>query len=290
MVISGDRLVSEGLLQPLPGRGGLRLGIMGGAFDPIHMAHLVTAEEARLQFDLDQVLFMPAGDPPHKGRRLAPAEFRYLLVSVAIASHPRFSVSRLEIDQPGVSYTVDTLEHLAQVAPPGTELYFITGADAVLDILTWKNPARVLELATFIAATRPGYDLAKLSGLLHKLRAETAGLVPEARVKTMEIPALAISSSMIQRAAGGRQRSAVPGARRGGSDTREERQYGRWAGARRGRRGRRGHMTDERDDPPGQCWQRRRRRPTLDGDSADDDPTLEIRRQAAGESRLYAGD
>jgi nicotinate-nucleotide adenylyltransferase len=212
MVTSGDRLESDGLLQPLPGRSGLRLGIMGGSFDPIHVAHLVTAEEARVQFDLDQVVFMPAGDPPHKGRRLAPAEFRYLLVSVATASHPRFSVSRFEIDRPGVSYTVDTLEHLTKVTPPGTELFFITGADAVLDILTWKDPARVLELATFIAATRPGYDLAKLSGLLDRLRSETAGLTPGARVKMMEIPALAISSSMIrERLAAGRQvRYLVP--------------------------------------------------------------------------------
>jgi len=212
MVTSGDQLDSEGLLQPLTGRSGFRLGIMGGAFDPIHVAHLVTAEEARVQFDLDQVVFMPAGEPPHKGRRLAPAEFRYLLVSVATASHPRFSVSRFEIDRPKVSYTVDTLEHLSRVTPPGTELFFITGADAVLDILTWKDPARVLQLATFIAATRPGYDLAKLSGLLDKLRRATEGLVPEARVRTMEIPALAISSSMIrERLAAGRSvRYLVP--------------------------------------------------------------------------------
>jgi nicotinate-nucleotide adenylyltransferase len=212
MVTSGERLVSEGFLRPLTGRSGLRLGIMGGAFDPIHVAHLVTAEEARVQFDLDQVVFMPAGEPPHKGRRLAPAEFRYLLASVATASHPRFSVSHFEIDRPKVSYTVDTLEHLSRVTPPGTELFFITGADAVLDILTWKDPARVLQLATFIAATRPGYDLAKLSGLLDKLRRATEGLVPEARVRTMEIPALAISSSMIrERLAAGRSvRYLVP--------------------------------------------------------------------------------
>jgi nicotinate-nucleotide adenylyltransferase len=214
MVISDDLLESEGLLQPLAGGGEFRLGIMGGAFDPVHMAHLVTAEEARVQFDLDQVVFMPAGDPPHKGRRLAPAEFRHLLVSVATASHPRFTVSRFEIDRPGTSYTVDTLEHLTKVTPAGAGLYFITGADAVLEILTWKDPARVLELATFIAATRPGYDLSKLSGLLDKLRGETLGSIPEARVKTMEIPALAISSSMIrERLAAGRQvRYLVPDA------------------------------------------------------------------------------
>jgi nicotinate-nucleotide adenylyltransferase len=203
-----------GLLAALHDLPGLRLGIMGGAFDPIHMAHLVTAEEALAQFALDQVLFMPAGDPPHKGRGLAPAEFRYLLVAVATASNPRFSVSRFEIDRTQVSYTVDTLEYLAGIVPPGTEMFFITGADAVLDILTWKNPGRVLELATFIAATRPGYDLAKLAGRLEQLRAKTTGLVPEARVKTMEVPALAISSSMIRArlAAGKGVRYLVPDA------------------------------------------------------------------------------
>lgn len=185
---------------------------MGGAFDPIHMAHLFAAEEARLQFELDEVLFMPTGDPPHKGRRLAPAEFRYQMVSVAVASHPRFSVSRLEVDSEGVSYTVDTLERLAAEAASGTSLFFITGADAVLDILTWKDPGRVLELATFIAATRPGYDLAKLTGLMGELRTKSPGIAMEDRVLIMEIPALAISSSMIRErlAAGKGARYLVP--------------------------------------------------------------------------------
>jgi len=203
----------SGIIASLRDLPGLRLGIMGGAFDPIHIAHLVTAEEALAQFSLDQVLFMPAGDPPHKGRGLAPAEFRHLLVSVATASHPRFSVSRFEIDREAVSYTVDTLEYLAGVVPQGTEMFFITGADAVLDILGWKSPGRVLELATFIAATRPGYDLSRLSDCLAELRAKTVGLVPEARVKVMEVPGLAISSSMIRArlAAGEGVRYLVPG-------------------------------------------------------------------------------
>lgn len=211
---SGERPKRGELLPPLPGRGVLRLGIMGGAFDPIHMAHLVAAEEARTQFDLEQVVFMPAGDPPHKSRQMASAELRYLMVTLATASHPRFCVSRFEIDRDQVSYTVDTLEYLADIVPEDAQMFFITGADAVLEILTWKNPARVLELATFIAATRPGYDLAKLSGLLAKLRAETTGLVPEARVRIMEVPALAISSSMIRErlAAGKGVRYLVPDA------------------------------------------------------------------------------
>jgi nicotinate-nucleotide adenylyltransferase len=188
----------DGLIAGLREKAGLRLGIMGGAFDPIHIAHLVTAEEALLKFELDQVLFMPAGDPPHKGRHVAPAELRYLCVSVAAASNPRFSVSRFELDRKAISYTVDTLEHLRNVLLPDAQIFFITGADAVLDILSWKDPGRVLELCTFIAATRPGYDLARLAGLLEQLRRLSPGFEPEERVKIMEVPALAISSSMIR--------------------------------------------------------------------------------------------
>lgn len=201
-----------GLISRLCDRPDLRLGIMGGTFDPVHIAHLVTAQEALIQFDLDQVLFMPAGDAPHKSRHAAPPEFRYLLVAVATASNPQFSVSRFEIDRDTVSYTVDTLEHLAGIVPEGTEMFFITGADAVLEILTWKDPARVLELSTFIAATRPGYDLSRLSSLLEQFRGGTEDLVPEARVKVMEVPALAISSSMIRErlAAGKTVRYLVP--------------------------------------------------------------------------------
>jgi cytidyltransferase-like protein len=130
----------DGLISGLAGRPGLRLGIMGGAFDPIHIAHLVTAEEALVQFDLHQVLFMPAGDHPQKSREMAPAEFRYLLTAVATASNPRFSVSRHEISGERVSYTVDTLEYLAGILPAGTEMFFVTGADAVLDILRGRIP------------------------------------------------------------------------------------------------------------------------------------------------------
>lgn len=179
-------------------RAGLRLGIMGGAFDPIHIAHLVTAQEALLQFQLDEVVFLPSGHPPHKKRQLAPAEFRYLLTALATASHPRFSVSRLEIDRPGVGYTVDTLQQLGSVLAPDARLYFITGADAVLDILTWKDPPGVLELCTLIAATRPGFDLSRLSAVLAELGPGVVGPGPEARVHLMEVPGLDISSSMIR--------------------------------------------------------------------------------------------
>jgi nicotinate-nucleotide adenylyltransferase len=195
-------------------RSGLRLGIMGGAFDPIHIAHLVTAQEALLQFRLDEVMFLPSGRPPHKKRQLAPAEFRYLMVAVATASHPRFSVSRLEIDRAGVGYTVDTLEYLAAHLAPDARLFFITGADAVLDILTWKDPPGVLGLCTLIAATRPGFDLSRLSAVLASLGPEVVGPAPDAKVQVMEVPGLDISSSMIRErlAAGLPVRYLVPDA------------------------------------------------------------------------------
>ncbi len=177
---------------------GLRLGIMGGAFDPIHIAHLVTAQEALSQLRLDEVMFMPSGNPPHKKRELAPAEFRYLMVAAATASNPNFSVSRLEIDRPGLDYTVDTLQYLAAHLAPDVRLFFITGADAVLDILTWKDPPGVLDLCTLIAATRPGFDLSRLSAVLVSLGPQVVGPGPDARVQIMEVPGLEISSSMIR--------------------------------------------------------------------------------------------
>lgn len=170
-----------------------RVGVMGGTFDPIHTGHLVTAEEALFGFALDVVVFVPAGRPWQKeGLQVAPPEERFLMTAIATASNPAFEVSRVEIDRPGPTYTVDTLRDLKRAFAPA-EMYFITGADAVLQILTWKDPERVLEEAWFIAATRPGYDLDRLE----------KQLPPELgrRVLTMEIPALAISSTDIRRRA-----------------------------------------------------------------------------------------
>lgn len=213
--IPGPRALREDdPLLRLRDRRGLRLGIMGGAFDPVHIAHLVTAEEALLQFGLDQVVFMPAGRHPHKPRRLAPAEFRYLLVSVATAADPRFFVSRYELDREETAYTVDTLEFLRHTLAEDAEIYFITGADAVLDILTWKRPDRVLELSSLIAATRPGYELDRLTQVLGRLSSIAGAPAGSSRVQVMEIPALAISSSMIrERLSQGRAvRYLLPGA------------------------------------------------------------------------------
>jgi nicotinate-nucleotide adenylyltransferase len=166
-----------------------RVGVMGGTFDPIHHGHLVAAEEARWQFRLDQVLFIPTGQPWQKPVGVSPAEDRYLMTVIATASNRAFAVSRIELDHPGPTYTVDTLRRLRADLDPGTQLYFITGADAVLHILTWKDGEEVLELAELIAATRPGYDLSRMAELL-----PSAG----DRVHPMEIPMLAISSTEIR--------------------------------------------------------------------------------------------
>ncbi|MCA1829980.1 MAG: nicotinate-nucleotide adenylyltransferase [Actinomycetota bacterium] len=170
-----------------------RLGVMGGTFDPIHTGHLVTADEARHAFALDEVLFIPAAQPWQKQHvEAAPPEDRYLMTVIATASNPAFAVSRIELDREGPTYTIDTLRAL-KAERPGCDLMFITGADAILQILTWKDPEAVLSEAEFIAATRPGYDLERLEKELPE------GL--EDRVHILEIPALAISSTDIRRRA-----------------------------------------------------------------------------------------
>ena len=163
---------------------GTRLGVMGGTFDPIHVGHLVTAEEALHQFALDEVVFVPTGRPWMKEHDVvASAEDRYEMTAIGIEPEPRFHVSRLEVDRGGATYTVDTLRALRDEVP-GAELFFITGADAMLEIMRWKEPEIIFDLAHFIAATRPGYDVAALDA------------IPD--VTVMRIPALAISSTDIR--------------------------------------------------------------------------------------------
>ena len=158
-----------------------RLGIMGGTFDPIHHGHLVAASEVAAEFELDEVVFVPTGQPWQKSdRQVSPAEHRYLMTVVATASNPRFTVSRVDIDRPGNTYTVDTLRDI-RARRPDSELFFITGADALGQILTWKDVEELWDLAHFVGVTRPGYALADL------------GL--EDDISLMEIPAMAISST-----------------------------------------------------------------------------------------------
>jgi len=165
---------------------------MGGTFDPIHLGHLVTAEEALVQFNLDSVVFMPTGRPVLKDdRAVTSPEHRYLMCVVATAANPDFDVSRLEIDRPGLTYTVDTLRVLKGTYGPSAEIFFITGADAVWEIVTWKEAESFRDLATFIAATRPGYDLASA-------REQHAEELARIRLEFIEVPALAISSTGIR--------------------------------------------------------------------------------------------
>lgn len=163
---------------------------MGGTFDPIHYGHLVAAEEALVQFNLDRVVFMPTGVPVRKTHRaVTSAEHRYLMTVVATASNPDFAVSRMEIERPGLTYTVDTMLALRAEHGRSAELYFITGADAVWEILTWKDSERLADVCTFIAATRPGYDLSRF---------EQDEVAKRINVEFMEVPALAISSTGIR--------------------------------------------------------------------------------------------
>jgi nicotinate-nucleotide adenylyltransferase len=145
---------------------GTRLGVMGGTFDPIHYGHLFVAEEARARFALDHVLFVPNGAPPHKKEYLlTAARDRYEMTRLATANNPAFTCTALELDRPGPSYTVETLATL-RAQYRHAELFYITGIDAIADILTWRHHAEIIQMAAFIAAARPGFDLKTLQDRL----------------------------------------------------------------------------------------------------------------------------
>jgi nicotinate-nucleotide adenylyltransferase len=162
-----------------------RIGVMGGTFDPIHHGHLVAASEVQAWFDLDEVVFVPTGEPWQKsGREVSAPEDRYLMTVIATASNPRFSVSRVDIDRGGPTYTIDTLRDLG-ASRPDTDLFFITGADALAQILTWRDADGVFELAHFVGCTRPGTTIDEA----------TVDRLPGGKVTLIEVPALAISST-----------------------------------------------------------------------------------------------
>ena len=162
-----------------------RIGIMGGTFDPIHHGHLVAASEVQSRFDLDEVVFVPTGQPWQKGT-VSPAEDRYLMTVIATASNPRFQVSRADVDRDGPTYTVDTLRDLNAVFGATADLFFITGADALAKILSWKDALEMLSLAHFIGVTRPGFML-------------TDAHLPADVVSLVQVPAMAISSTDCRR-------------------------------------------------------------------------------------------
>jgi nicotinate-nucleotide adenylyltransferase len=158
---------------------------MGGTFDPIHHGHLVAASEVQAWFELDEVVFVPTGEPWQKSeRQVTRAEHRYLMTVIATASNPRFRVSRVDIERGGPTYTIDTLRDLSAQLPEA-DLYFITGADALAEIFTWRDAAELFSLAHFVGCTRPGYEMG----------ASTLEGIPADRLTILEIPALAISST-----------------------------------------------------------------------------------------------
>lgn len=158
----------------------LRIGVMGGTFDPIHHGHLVAASEVASVFKLDEVIFVPTGQPWQKAKnQVSAAEHRYLMTVIATAANPQFSVSRVDIDRPGPTFTIDTLRDLRKMRPDA-ELFFITGADALSQIMSWKDNDELWELAHFVGVTRPGHVLDDMG---------------RSDVSLLEVPAMAISST-----------------------------------------------------------------------------------------------
>lgn len=163
----------------------MRIGLFGGSFDPVHMGHLLAASESADRLELDEVHFVTAARPPHK-RPLAPAEARHEMVVLATILDPRFRSSRLELDHPGPTFTVDTLRRAAR-RWPGAELFFVTGADAYRDLASWREPEALVALAQMVAVSRPGYDLSRIDPFFRE------------RVLPIEIPGYDISSTEIRR-------------------------------------------------------------------------------------------
>lgn len=171
-----------------------RIAIMGGTFDPIHYGHLVTAEAVRHKYKIDRVLFVPTGHPPHKKNRdVSSPEHRYMMTMLATETNPYFYVSRIEIDREGTTYTIDTIKELKEMYDPDTKIYFITGADAFYEILTWKNSKELLQICSFIAATRPEYHKEELINNIEVIKNNY-----QSKFHFIEVPALAISSSDIR--------------------------------------------------------------------------------------------
>lgn len=170
-----------------------RIGVLGGTFDPPHYGHLAIAEEARVRLNLEKVLFVPAREPPHKpGRPISPVEDRLAMVQAAIADNPAFTLSRVDVERPGPSYTVDTIALLQAQFGPEAQLYLIIGMDSLRDLPAWHQPARLLALCHVVAVSRPGYscDLVALARLLPAVTT---------RVILLDGPALDISATELQR-------------------------------------------------------------------------------------------
>lgn len=172
-----------------------RIGVMGGTFDPIHYGHLVAAEAARSEFGLEKVIFIPAGRPPHKqSQTITDPEHRYRMTVLATSSNHSFEVSRLEVDKVGLTYTYDTIKDLKRLYGEDCAIYFITGADSVLELLTWYKIQELLTLCKFIAVTRPGFDNKDLEQKIEEISSKYDG-----EIICIEMPLLAISSTDIKK-------------------------------------------------------------------------------------------
>jgi len=171
-----------------------KIAVMGGTFDPIHYGHLVAAETVRHRLEIEKVLFIPTGRPPHKNNRTVEHdEHRYLMTVLATANNPYFNVSRIEIDRPGLTYTIDTIQSLKKICSDETEIFFITGADAINEILNWKKVGELLKICNFVAVTRPGYDKDSLINNMRNVQKNY-----DINITFIEVPALAISSTDIR--------------------------------------------------------------------------------------------
>ncbi|MGH2363593.1 MAG: nicotinate-nucleotide adenylyltransferase [Chloroflexota bacterium] len=170
----------------------MRVGVFGGTYDPIHYGHLVAGEEARCAMDLDRVLYVPNARPPHKEHKISAVEQRLEMIRLAIAHNPAFVLSTIEIDRPGLSYSVDTIATLREELGPEVELYFILGEDALADLPTWHQAQRLLELCRLIAVNRPGYH----SFSLRLLERQLPGV--SERVHSVRVPELAIWSTELR--------------------------------------------------------------------------------------------
>ncbi|MBS3994740.1 MAG: nicotinate-nucleotide adenylyltransferase [Alkaliphilus sp.] len=171
-----------------------KVGIMGGTFDPIHFGHLVIAEQIRCEYNLEKVLFVPAGIPPHKTEvKISESKHRYFMTLLATITNPYFEVSKIELDNDEVSYTINTIKKIKEIYQKDTELFFITGADAVCELDTWKNVKELLHSVNFIAATRPGLDSSVVDEKIHELEIKN-----NAYIRKINVPALAISSTDIR--------------------------------------------------------------------------------------------
>lgn len=171
----------------------MKIGLMGGSFDPIHNGHLVLAEQVRTRFQMDKIIFIPAGNPPHKSV-FATQDQRYAMTKLAIEDNEFFEISRIELDQADMTYTIDTVKKLYDLYGDDTEVFFITGADAIIDLPTWKNIDELVTLCKFIGSTRPGVDSTELNAQIDNL-VKTY----KTDIVITEVPALAISSTDIRR-------------------------------------------------------------------------------------------